>query len=484
MEWSLTMYQKAVPLGRCPIVEVRSEKPRINLEPERKSGITLAERDGEHHRKMHGIPRRHHIQWQYSKRFAKFSPYQSLEFSMKRLFLYPLLAAICFNAGNIPAPAQSYGERYRPPLFFDHHNPQLDAHALELIKKHVQHLEETKVPDSELLPVMSALALLLRDTPDRKQSIELFKKCLAIREKLGDHSSEEYKMEVAGYAEAAFNNDDPQTAEDLISKLIPLAPEYDLKHKLKFALVECYTDEKNYARAEHLLLDTIKQNEAVGQCFSNELLGVAEWYAAQKRFDEAKPWYLKAIAKAKAEGNPTAGKRMETAMSRFFVKDNKPADVTTLLKKSSPQIMLSESDVQLDLGAEGGVHYGMSFIPAARKDADGKVTPFEEEWMKQYRLALKKLNQKNYQHAEALFKDGSQKFKGTAEALVFDIGLAKIYMESKNQPKLREVLTTLVKTQGNGIGPPQFKSVNTPGAAGPGKAKAKETAKESKPIKG
>ncbi len=55
------MYQKAVPLGRCLIVEVRSEKPRINLEPEVKSGITLAERDGEHHRKMHGTHQRHHI---------------------------------------------------------------------------------------------------------------------------------------------------------------------------------------------------------------------------------------------------------------------------------------------------------------------------------------------------------------------------------------------------------------------------------------
>lgn len=459
-------------------MEVRSEKPRINLEPEGKSGITLAERDGEHHRKMHGIPQRHHHQWQYSKRFAQPSPYQSLEFSMKRLFLYPLLAAICFSSG-IPAQAQSYGERYRPAFFFERHNPQLDAQALELIKKHLQHLEETKASESELLPVMSALALLLRDTSEKKQSIELFKKCLAIREKLGDHSSDEYKMEVAGYAEAAFNNDDPQTAEDLFSKLIPLAPEYDVKHKLKFALVECYTDEKNYARAEHLLLDTIKQNEAVGQCFSNELLGVAEWYAAQKRFDEAKPWYMKAIAKSKQEGDKEGVKKAERALSKFFIKENRPTDVAALLKKSPPQISLSDNSAQFDLGGEGGIHYSQTFIAGAAKGADGKITPSSlDDCIKEYREALKHLNQKHYLQAEFQFKSAVQKYKARSEELIFSIALAKTYQDMKEQQKFRDAVVALVKSQENG-GPTTFRPINS---APPAPPKDKKSSKVSKPI--
>ncbi len=398
---------------------------------------------------------------------------------MKRLFLYPLLAAICFNAPGIPAQAQSYGERYRPQLFYDHHNAQLDSQALELLKKHLQHLEETNSPDSELLPVMSALALLLRDTPDRKQSIELFKKCLAIREKLGDHSSEEYKTEVAGYAEAAFNNDDPQTAEDLISKLIPLAPEYDVKHKLKFALVECYTDQKNYARAEHLLINTIKQNEAVGQCFSTELLGVAEWYAEQKRFDEAKPWYLKAIAKSKQEGDTAGVKKAERALSKFFIKENRPTDVAALLKKSPPQIALSDNSAQFDLGGDGGVHYGQSFIPGAARAADGKISTLAvDEWMKEYREALKHLNQKHYLQAEFQFKSGVQKYKARAEELIFSIGLAKTYQDMKEQQKFRDAVVALVKSQENG-GPTTFRPINSGSSAPP---KDKKPSKEPKPM--
>ncbi len=178
---------------------------------------------------------------------------------MKRLFLHSLLVAICFSCGTTPLLAQSQtGSR-----FYEIDCASLDSQALELIKKHVLHMEEIHAPDTELLPMMSALAILLRNTPDRKQSIELFKKCLAIREKIGDRKSDEYKNELAGYAEAALKQGDPSTAEDMISKLIPLAAEYDVKHKLKFYLVECYTGEKNYARAEHLMLDTIKQNEAV-----------------------------------------------------------------------------------------------------------------------------------------------------------------------------------------------------------------------------
>lgn len=398
---------------------------------------------------------------------------------MKRLFLYPLLAAICFNSPGIPGQAQSYGERYRPQLFYDHHNAQLDSQALELLKKHLQHLEETKSPESEVLPVMSALALLLRDTPDRKQSIELFKKCLNIREKLGDHSSEEYKMEVAGYAEAALNNDDPQTAEELISKLIPLAPEYDVKHKLKFALVECYTDQKNYARAEHLLINTIKQNEAVGQCFSTELLGAAEWYAEQKRFDEAKPWYLKAIAKSKQEGDTAGVKKAERALSKFFIKENRPTDVVALLKKSPPQIALSDNSAQFDLGGDSGVHYGQSLTPGTARAAEGKPLPLPvDEWMKEYREALKHLNQKHYLQAEFQFKSGVQKYKARAEELIFSIGLAKTYQDMKEQQKFRDAVVALVKSQENG-GPTTFRPINSGSAAPP---KDKKPSKEPKPM--
>ncbi|MCC7527727.1 MAG: tetratricopeptide repeat protein [Candidatus Melainabacteria bacterium] len=397
---------------------------------------------------------------------------------MKRLFLYPLLAAICLNSPGIPGQAQSYGERYRPQLFYDRHNAQLDSQALELLKKHLQHLEETNSPDSELLPVMSALALLLRDTPDRKQSIELFKKCLSIREKLGDHSSEEYKAELAGYAEAAFNNDDPQTAEDLISKLIPLAPEYDVKHKLKFALVECYTDQKNYARAEHLLINTIKQNEAVGQCFSSELLGAAEWYAEQKRFDEAKPWYLKAIAKAKQEGDTTGVKKAERALSKFFIKENRPSDVAALLKKSPPRISINDNSAHIELGGDGGVSFGVGFLPDGAIGPEGKAaTPIVADWMKEYREALKHLNQKHYLQAEFKFKSGVQKYKTRPEELIFSIGLAKTYQDMKEQQKFRDAVVALVKSQENG-GPTTFRPINPD----PSAPKDKKPSKESKPL--
>ncbi len=98
------------------------------------------------------------------------------------------------------------------------------------------------------------------------------------------------------------------------------------------------------------MLATIKQNEAVAQCFSNEILGVADWYSSQKRFDEAKPWYLKAIAKAKAENDAAGAKKAERAMNKFFIKENKPADVTALLKRTPPQITLSDNGANFELG--------------------------------------------------------------------------------------------------------------------------------------
>ncbi len=260
---------------------------------------------------------------------------------MKHLFLPCILTTICFVSGTTAIQAQSMSVSFRTPFFYEKHSYQLDARARDLLKKHLQHLEESNAPETELLPMMSGMALLLRDS-ERDQAITLFKKCLAIREKLGDKSSDEYKNELEGYAEAALHNGDAQTAEELLGKLIPIATEYDVKHKLKFDLVECYTDEKNYARAEHLMLATIKQNEAVAQCFSNEILGVADWYSSQKRFDEAKPWYLKAIAKAKAENDAAGAKKAERAMNKFFIKENKPADVTALLKRTPPQIILTE----------------------------------------------------------------------------------------------------------------------------------------------
>ncbi len=58
-------------------------------------------------------------------------------------------------------------------------------------------------------------------------------------------------------------------------------------------------------------------------------------------------------------------------------------------------------------------------MSSATKEVDGKTTSLDEEWVKQYRLALKKYNQKNYVHAETLFKDGSLKYKGAGEAVIF-----------------------------------------------------------------
>lgn len=393
---------------------------------------------------------------------------------MKQLFLPCILITICFTAGTTAIQAQSMGDSSRAPFFYDRRSYHLDARARELLKKHLQHMEETNAPETELLPMMSGMALLLRDS-ERDQAISLFKKCLAIREKLGDKSSDEYKNELEGYAEAAFHSGDPQTAEELLGKLIPLATEYDVKHKLKFDLVECYTDEKNYARAEHLMLATIKQNEAVAQCFSSEILGVADWYSSQKRFDEAKPWYLKAIAKAKLENDAAGSKKAERAMNKFFIKENKPADVTALLKRTPPQITLSDNGANFDLGGEGGIRYGLNFISGATKEVDGKTTPLDEEWVKQYRLALKKFNQKNYVHAETLFKDGSLKYRGAGEAVLFDVGLAKIYQETKNQQKLREVIAAMVKSYGNGNPPPTYRTLNGTGTT-------KQNSKESKPI--
>lgn len=393
---------------------------------------------------------------------------------MKQLFLPCILTTICFASGTTAIQAQSMGSSFRTPLFYDHRSCHLDVQAKELLKKHLQHMEETNSPEIELLPMMSGMALLLRDS-ERDQAISLFKKCLAIREKLGDKSSDEYKNELEGYAEAAFHSGDPQTAEDLLGKLIPLATEYDVKHKLKFDLVECYTDEKNYARAEHLMLATIKQNEAVAQCFSNELLGVAQWYTSQKRFDEAKPWFLKAIAKAKAENDLSGARKAELAMLKFFVKENKPADVTALLKKSPPQITLSENGGNFLLGGEGGISYGLGFGSSDDEELGKKNMRVEEEWIKQYRLALKKLNQKNYAHAETLFKEGSLKYKGAGEAVLFDLGLAKTYQETKNQQKLRDVISAMVKSYGNGNPLPIFRPRN-------GAVPTKQNSKESKPI--
>lgn len=374
-----------------------------------------------------------------------------------RLLVHVLSGAICFTSGNTAALAQV--NAVTAPIFYEKHDTDLDAHALDMLKKHLQRLEETHAPDAEVLPVMSALALLLRGTPERKQAIELFKKCLQLREKLGDHLSEDYKADLSGYAEAAFYAGDPLTAEDLILKLIPLSAEYDVKHKLKFDLVECYTSEKNLPRAEHLMLETLKQNESVGQCFSSELLGAGEWYASQQRFDEARPWYLKALVRAKTETDSGAVKKAERALSKFFVKENKPTDVAALLKKSPPQIALNDNAAKFDLGGDGGLHYGFNYAVSPTGDDSKSSTPESlSDWMKEYREALRHLNLKHFQQAEFQFKTGAEKYKKRAEEMMFTIGLAKTYQEMKDQNKLRDTIAALAKSQEN-LGPPTLRPI-------------------------
>lgn len=397
---------------------------------------------------------------------------------MKRLAVHALTVAFSLQVGTLASQAETATDKsdtFRMSMFHEPYPTRLDLQALELLKKHEKRMEETNAPESELLPVMSALALLLRTT-DRDTSVPLFKKCLAIREKLGDKTSDDYKSELLGYAEAAYSAGDLTTAEEMLEKLIPLATEYDVKHKLKFDLVECYTRHDNISRAEHLMLGTLKQNDSVGQCFSSEMLGAADWYANQQRFDEAKSWYLKAIAKARTENDSAALKKAESSMKRYFVKDTKPADVLALLKQSSPKIRVSDNNYQLDLGDDSGIHYGTSLLSDGK---DGKVT--EEDWLKQYKMAVQKLNQRNYAHAETLFRDGSTKYRGTGEAVAFDVGLAKLYQETNNQPKLRETLAALVKNQGNGNGPPVFKTIKSPLQASGNDTKAKPV-KEAKRI--
>ncbi len=76
---------------------------------------------------------------------------------------------------------------------------------------------------------------------------------------------------------------------------------------------------------------------------------------------------------------------------------------------------------------------------------------------------IEEVQSKNYVHAETLFKDGSLKYKGAGEAVLFDVGLAKIYQETKNQQKLREVISAMVKSYGNGNPPPTYRSFNGSG---------------------
>ncbi len=52
---------------------------------------------------------------------------------------------------------------------------------------------------------------------------------------------------------------------------------------------------------------------------------------------------------------------------------------------------------------------------------------------------------------------------------------AKIYQETKNQQKLREVIAAMVKSYGNGNPPPTYRSLN-------GSDTSKTNSKESKPI--
>jgi tetratricopeptide (TPR) repeat protein len=357
---------------------------------------------------------------------------------MRRLLLHTLIAAICFNTATTVTVAQGMAPQ-KPSLFYEEKELQLDKQAVEMLKKHLQHLEETHASDRDTLPLLSALALLLRNTPDRQQSIEYFKKVMAIRESLGDHLSEEYKNELTGYAEAAYQAGDYQKAEELLAKLIPLASEYDVKHKLKFDLIECYTKENNISQAEHLLKETLKQNESVGQCFSAELLGAGEWYALQHRFDEAKPWYLKAISKAKAEGSSSEMKKAERALAKFFVKEQVATDLNSLWKKSPPQISVTDGGAKLEIGGVGGVSCGCGWND---KDANNP-----DQWVKEYREACKQLRAKHYLQAEFQFKSGAQKYTGSTENTAFNIGLAKTYQEMKNDGKLREVVAVLVKTQ-------------------------------------
>lgn len=357
---------------------------------------------------------------------------------MKRLLMPFLLAAICFNTATTVTVAQSIAPQ-RPSLFYEEKELQLDKQAVDMLKKHLQHLEETHASDRDLLPMASALALLLRNTPDRQQSIELFKKVMTIRETLGDHSSEEYKNELAGYAEAAYQAGNYQTAEELLTKLIPLATEYDAKHKLKFDLVECYTKQNNISRAEHLLRETLQQNESVGQCFSAELLGAGEWYAMQQRYDEARPWYMKALAKAKSEGSTAEMKKAERALSKFFVKEQVATDLGSLWKKSPPQISLTDGGAKLEVGGPGGIVCTCGWTD---KDANNP-----DLWVKDYREACKQLRSKHYLQAEFQFKNGAQKYTGSTENTAFSLGLAKTYQEMKNESKLREIVAMLVKNQ-------------------------------------
>jgi len=335
------------------------------------------------------------------------------------------------------------------------------------------------------------LALILRNTPDSKNAIPLFNRCFAIREKLGDKSSDEYKDELAGCTEAALNCGDTSTAEEIISRLIPIATEYEVKHKLKFELVECYTRAKNFARAEHLMLETVKQNESVGQCYSTEMLGVAQWYSSQKRYDEAKPWFLKAIAKGKQEGDKTGVKKAQRELDRFFVKENKKVDVAALLKKSPPEIALSDNSAKFELGGAGGLGYQSGCLEASatkvedgKQAEDGKKVPEKlDAWVMEYREALKQLNQKHYMQAEFQFKAGTQKYKSGSEQLMFTIGLAKTYQEMKEQQKLRETIVAMVKSQEN-AGVPNLKPINSAAASAGKTASSLSTAgkKSSEPT--
>ncbi len=120
------------------------------------------------------------------------------------------------------------------------------------------------------------------------------------------------------------------------------------------------------------------------------------------------------------------------------------------------------------------MHY--KYVPADTKAAEGKAQPDTvEEWMKEYREALKQLKQKHYLQAEFQFKSGTQKYKSHAEEVMFAIGLAKTYQEMKDQQKLRDAIAAMVKSQENGIGLPTYRPANQPPTM-------KKTAKESKPI--
>ncbi len=386
---------------------------------------------------------------------------------MKRLLLHSLLAAICFNTATTVSMGQSIAPQ-RPSIFYEEKELQLDKQAIDMLKKHLQHLDETHASDRDLLPMLSALALLLRNTTDRQQSMDLFKRVMAIRESLGDHSSDEYKNELAGYAEAAYQAGNYQVTEELLTKLIPLATEYDVKHKLKFDLVECYTKQDNLSRAEHLLRETLKQNESVGQCFSSELLGAGEWFAMQQRYDEAKAWYLKAIAKARSEGSTAEMRKAERALSKFFVKEQITTDMNALWKKSPPQINLTDGGGKLELGGSGGVACSCGWND---KDPNNP-----EQWVKDYREACKQLRLKHYLQAEFQFKAGAQKYSGTTENTAFNLGLAKTYQDMKNENKLREVVAVLVKAQDAGALP----SLRPLKEAAASKSKAKSLEKTAK----